>query len=200
MEILRKNSPSATLFNRRGFLTGVGATLLQGALIQSALSRFASAQNLGGYPFTLGVASGDPLPDGIVLWTRLAPDPLRGGGMPHHPIAVQWQIATDDSMKKIVKRGATVNLDIHGCADIVRCPPSIRHRVGPSASYRYRLLRRGFGNRFPTVHDAVPSRGVPFVSSPKRCLFNLVPRQRGIEPGTLIRERERLSPALDPLL
>ena len=26
--------------------------------------------------FSLGVASGDPLPDGIVLWTRLAPDPL----------------------------------------------------------------------------------------------------------------------------
>ena len=34
------------------------------------------------YPFTLGVASGDPLPDGIVLWTRLAPKPLEGGGMP----------------------------------------------------------------------------------------------------------------------
>ena len=34
------------------------------------------------YPFTLGVASGDPSPDGIVLWTRLAPDPLNGGGMP----------------------------------------------------------------------------------------------------------------------
>jgi len=108
MENLRKNRPSATLFNRRGFLTGVGATLLQGALIQPALSRFASAHNLGGYPFTLGVASGDPLPDGIVLWTRLAPDPLRGGGMPHHPIAVQWQIATDDRMKKIVQRGATL--------------------------------------------------------------------------------------------
>ena len=108
MEILRKNSPSATLFNRRGFLTGVGATLLHGALIQPALSRFASAQKLGGYPFTLGVASGDPLPDGIVLWTRLAPDPLHGGGMPHHPIAVQWQIATDESMKKVVKHGASL--------------------------------------------------------------------------------------------
>ena len=34
------------------------------------------------YPFTLGVASGDPLPDGVVLWTRLAPEPLEGGGMP----------------------------------------------------------------------------------------------------------------------
>ena len=34
------------------------------------------------YPFSLGVASGDPLADGVVLWTRLARDPLEGGGMP----------------------------------------------------------------------------------------------------------------------
>ena len=34
------------------------------------------------YPFPLGVASGDPLPDSVVLWTRLAPEPLDGGGMP----------------------------------------------------------------------------------------------------------------------
>src|SRR6185295_10419768 len=33
------------------------------------------------YPFSLGVASGDPLPDGIVLWTRLAPKPLEVGGL-----------------------------------------------------------------------------------------------------------------------
>ncbi len=35
-------------------------------------------------PFTLGVGSGDPSPDGVVLWTRLALDPLNGGGMPRH--------------------------------------------------------------------------------------------------------------------
>ena len=40
-----------------------------------------------GYPFTLGVASGDPQPDGVVLWTRLAPSPLSGnGGMPDKPV------------------------------------------------------------------------------------------------------------------
>ena len=44
-------------------------------------------------PFTLGVCSGDPSPDGVVLWTRLALDPLNGGGMPPQPIEVQWQIA-----------------------------------------------------------------------------------------------------------
>ena len=36
----------------------------------------------GENPFTLGVASGDPAPDDVVLWTRLAPEPLTGGGMP----------------------------------------------------------------------------------------------------------------------
>ena len=40
------------------------------------------------YPFTLGVASGDPGPDGVVLWTRLAPDPLNGGGMAPEPFVV----------------------------------------------------------------------------------------------------------------
>ena len=34
-----------------------------------------------GYPFTLGVASGAPVPSGVVLWTRLAPEPLNGGGV-----------------------------------------------------------------------------------------------------------------------
>ena len=33
-------------------------------------------------PFALGVASGDPTHAGFVLWTRLAPKPLEGGGMP----------------------------------------------------------------------------------------------------------------------
>jgi alkaline phosphatase D len=108
MEILRKSKPVPALFNRRGFLTGVGTTLLGTTLAGHAVSKFASAQNLGGYPFTLGVASGDPTPDGIVLWTRLASNPLDGGGMPHHPIAVQWQIATDERMDKIVQRGAVL--------------------------------------------------------------------------------------------
>ena len=56
-------------------------------------------------PFTLGVASGDPLPDGVVLWTRLAPDPLAGGGLPPRPAPVDWQVATDESFRLIVRQG-----------------------------------------------------------------------------------------------
>lgn len=60
-------------------------------------------------PFTLGVASGDPSPDGMVLWTRLAPDPLEtGGGMPPEPVEVGWEIARDDRMANVVQRGRTV--------------------------------------------------------------------------------------------
>ncbi len=60
-------------------------------------------------PFTLGVASGDPTPDGVVLWTRLAPDPLAAdgqGGMPPKQLPVSWQVATDSKFKKVVRSGS----------------------------------------------------------------------------------------------
>ena len=108
MEIIRKPAPPLGVFSRRGFLTGIGATFVSAAITPQMSSRTASAQSLGDDPFTLGVASGDPTPDGVVLWTRLAPKPLEGGGMPHHPIAVQWRMATDDRMARIVRRGAVL--------------------------------------------------------------------------------------------
>src|SRR5688572_16522375 len=52
-------------------------------------------------PFTLGVASGYPLPDGIVLWTRLAPYPLTGGGMPDVAVEVIWEIADNESVSPV---------------------------------------------------------------------------------------------------
>ncbi|MER5325035.1 PhoD-like phosphatase N-terminal domain-containing protein [Streptosporangium roseum] len=54
-----------------------------------------------GYPFQLGVASGDPLPDSVILWTRLAVRPLEPlGGMPYGRIKVDWEIAEDRSRSK----------------------------------------------------------------------------------------------------
>ncbi len=59
-------------------------------------------------PFTLGIASGDPTPDGFVLWTRIAPDITRGdGGLSPEAMNVQWEIAADATMKKIVRHGHT---------------------------------------------------------------------------------------------
>ena len=60
------------------------------------------------YPFTLGVASGDPTPDGVVLWTRLAPQPLFDGGMPRLPLEVSWQVAEDEGFKKTMEQLAMV--------------------------------------------------------------------------------------------
>jgi alkaline phosphatase D len=60
------------------------------------------------YPFQLGVASGDPAADGFVLWTRLAPQPLEGGGMPHEPVWVHWRVAEDEAMTKVVAKGKEV--------------------------------------------------------------------------------------------
>ncbi len=56
-------------------------------------------------PFTLGIASGYPTPQGMVLWTRLAPEPLAGGGMPQASVEVGWEVAADDAFRSIVRRG-----------------------------------------------------------------------------------------------
>ncbi|HET9424364.1 MAG TPA: alkaline phosphatase D family protein [Gemmatimonadaceae bacterium] len=57
-------------------------------------------------PFQLGVASGDPGPDGVVLWTRLSPRPLEAdGGMTAGRVAVRWEVAEDEAFSRIVKRG-----------------------------------------------------------------------------------------------
>src|SRR5262245_6181901 len=60
------------------------------------------------YPFTLGVASGDRLPDGVVLWTRLAPKPLDGGGMPMSNVGVDWEIARDPRFQSIAQKGTAI--------------------------------------------------------------------------------------------
>ena len=57
-------------------------------------------------PFQLGVASGEPAPDGFVLWTRLAPHPLeQGGGMVMQPMAVRWELAEDESFARVIRGG-----------------------------------------------------------------------------------------------
>ncbi|MGH9767893.1 MAG: PhoD-like phosphatase N-terminal domain-containing protein, partial [Blastocatellia bacterium] len=62
--------------NRRRFLIGAGA--VSGLALAGQLPSYAQirAPKFTTDPFSLGVASGDPLPDSVVLWTRLAPDPL----------------------------------------------------------------------------------------------------------------------------
>jgi alkaline phosphatase D len=95
-------------FGGEGGRRAESATSAPGAPTRAATSAPvtpAAVPTPSSYPFTLGIASGDPLPDGVVLWTRLAPDPLHGGGMPNQEVSVEWQIATDDALRNVVQQG-----------------------------------------------------------------------------------------------
>ena len=95
-------------FSRRELLK-VAAVLGASALPAPARGQSRLARPIfRDYPFTLGVASGEPLPDGVVLWTRLAPEPLAGGGMPAVNVEVSWEVAPDRSFRTIAQRGTAV--------------------------------------------------------------------------------------------
>ncbi|MBB5167441.1 PhoD-like phosphatase N-terminal domain-containing protein [Mycobacterium sp. AZCC_0083] len=88
--------------------------LLKGAVVLAALPVAGFTGRRRGPvladPFTLGVASGDPAPDGAVIWTRLAPEPLADdglGGMPARAVDVEWEVATDEAFARIERRGLT---------------------------------------------------------------------------------------------
>ncbi len=120
---------------RRGFLGLAGATLVaactgdggsQATATTAATATTTAAPGPALFdtnPFTLGVASGAPLPDGAVLWTRLAPDPAAGGGMSPQDVVTRWEVAADDSFSEVVDSGEalamadfahSVHLDVRG--------------------------------------------------------------------------------------
>lgn len=83
-------SPMSRLesLSRRGLLLslGAGGALAGGGALAQENTRRMAGPVFSEYPFQLGIASGDPLPDGFVIWTRLAPRPLEpGNGMPASP-------------------------------------------------------------------------------------------------------------------
>lgn len=90
--------------DRRHFMAFAGA--LSAIPVLSRSSFAARSPVFQSNPFTLGVASGDPDAKSVVLWTRLAPEPkVPGGGMSPETVEVKWEVAEDDSMKKIVASG-----------------------------------------------------------------------------------------------
>lgn len=111
-------------------------------------------------PFRLGVTAGDPLPDGFVIWTRLAPDPLAyGSGMPAAPVAVKWEVAADRGFGTVVRSGEAI------------ARPELGHSVHveveglePARPYFYRFLcgteRSGVG-----VAKTAPAAGADLASA-----------------------------------
>lgn len=69
------------------------------------LSAFTPQPQFSSDPFVAGVASGDPTEEGVVLWTRLIPDPGREQDWQRESIAVDWQIASDEGFGRIVRSG-----------------------------------------------------------------------------------------------
>ena len=89
--------------NRRRLLQALAAA---GLLPAAATLRVQAQPRFAADPFSLGVASGYPRPDGFVLWTRLAPLPqAAGGGLDPEPIAVRWEVARDEAMRDIAASG-----------------------------------------------------------------------------------------------
>ncbi|MEO6472096.1 MAG: alkaline phosphatase D family protein [Aeromicrobium sp.] len=113
----------------------------------------------GTKPFSHGVASGDPLPGAVVLWTRVTPTPFAvAGSGKGEPATVQWEVATDEDFRHIVRSGLlrtdarrdhTIKVDATG--------------LEPATTYFYRF---SFGTeRSPTgrtrtapAHDSDPER------------------------------------------
>ncbi|MEO1062971.1 MAG: alkaline phosphatase D family protein [Actinomycetota bacterium] len=126
--------------SRRRFLAGVGAVgaaaFVPAWSVGTAGAQTASGGSLDG-PFTLGVASGDPLPSSVVIWTRLAPSPLEpDGGMANRSYRVRWEVARDENFRLVVARGGvaavpeeghSVHVDVRGL------------RPGREYFYRFRV-------------------------------------------------------------
>ncbi len=131
---------SRRILLKTGLVTG-GAALAGSTTALLDQRPSAAAPSIRTDPFTLGVASGDPLPDGFVIWTRLAPDPLADdgtGGMPSRQRRVAWQVATDARFTDVVRAGS------------VRTGPDLGHAVhvevgglrpGRENYYRFRAGR-----------------------------------------------------------
>jgi len=152
-----EETPIRHAADRRRFLRQTSSAL-GGSLALALLpgDNLMAAPRAGADAFTLGIASGDPAADGAVLWTRLAPDPLNGGGMPPVPVPVSWTVASDAAMTRIVRRGVAI------------AHPDLAHSVHvevtgllPGREYFYRFSQRGEESavgRFKTA--AAPGTGL----------------------------------------
>ena len=78
-------SPSEKI-SRRTLISGSAAVAAGPLLVRGS-------EGLPDGIFALGVASGDPLPDGIVLWTRLT-------GLSETSVPVEWEITLDERFRR----------------------------------------------------------------------------------------------------
>jgi alkaline phosphatase D len=96
--------------------------LLISAAQLAALPALARAP-AGAYPFSLGVASGSPLPNAVVIWTRILANPLDAGATPPVALPLRWEVAHDEAFTRIAAKGVanalpalahSVHVDVSG--------------------------------------------------------------------------------------
>jgi alkaline phosphatase D len=124
-------------------------------------------------PFRLGVASGDPYPDGVVLWTRLAPEPLAvdgRGGMPDRSVEVGWQVAEDEGFTQVVRQGhvpATPELGHSVHAEVTGLRP------GWEYFYRFRAASdiSPVGRARTAPAPGAPADGLTFAFASCQCWY-----------------------------
>ncbi|WP_088316415.1 alkaline phosphatase [Kineosporia sp. R_H_3] len=110
-DIARPRNAAPTPPDRRTVLRtgGVAAAALAGAAALTVVDvRPAHALAVRQDPFALGVASGDPLPTAVVLWTRLVRDPFSAASMGDADVEVRWEVAGDPSFRSVVRRGTAL--------------------------------------------------------------------------------------------
>jgi alkaline phosphatase D len=94
-----------SVVGRRTFLVGAAATAAMVRIGWPFGMASAGLQPSG--PFSLGVASGDPLSDRVMLWTRLATDPTDVDATPSDAVEVEWTVYADDGLTDVVTSGTT---------------------------------------------------------------------------------------------
>ncbi|MFI1399212.1 alkaline phosphatase D family protein [Streptomyces sp. NPDC020681] len=109
---------AAQHIGRRRFLTVTGAAAALAFAVDlpgTAHAAELDARKITEDPFTLGVASGDPQPGSVLLWTRLAPRPYEpDSGLPRAKFTLRWEIAHDSRFTRIVRRGSvTAHPEFH---------------------------------------------------------------------------------------
>src|SRR4051812_7594056 len=135
--------------SRRALLTGSAAAFVAGRTWPLS----ATPRN---DPFALGVASGYPGPDGAMLWTRLAPEPLspdpeRPGGMPPDRVPVNWEVAIDPKITQVVRRGTEAADPGFAHSVHVEC-----RGLEPGREYWYRFTAGGEASQIGRLRTAPP--------------------------------------------
>src|SRR4249919_2595584 len=146
------------MFTRRHFVAAGSAVLIGAPAIVRAQAKWRAN------PFSLGVASGDPAPDGFVIWTRLAPTPLDAhGGMPIVPVSATWTVASDEGFRSVVAHGSAM------------AHPELAHSIHvevsglqPDRPYFYRFEAGGERSPIGRAHTFPPA-----ASTPRRLRFGV---------------------------